>query len=269
MTILKAFISYKWEDTAHNQWVQQFATDLRSNGIEAILDQWEVRLGDSFTDYMTSKIRDADVVLFIMTTRSVTAVEAPLGEGGAVKFELQMATARRTAGENMRLIGIYREGDKTAAHLQDHRYADFRDDDHYEMNTKVLVDDLLGRISAPPLGNQLQYSDRPHRITLPVTVRIPSLNCSSTVRALMNSASARSYIDRDFAAHELRLPHRAGMVHAIVRLNSVNYGVDFIIEDRVDPNSDPLTRCDVELGMDLIGRLEITLDHGQLVIVSP
>jgi hypothetical protein len=146
---LKAFISYKWEDVAHNQWVEKFAADLRKAGIESILDRWEVRFGDSFTDYMTSKIRQADVVLFIMTTQSVAAVEAPRGEGGAVKFELQMATARRTAGENMRLIGIYRQGEKTAAHLRDHRYADFRDDSQYESRFKELTDDLLGITRAP------------------------------------------------------------------------------------------------------------------------
>jgi hypothetical protein len=48
-TPLKVFISYKWEDEAHNEWVKKFATDLRAAGIDAKLDRWEVRLGDSFT----------------------------------------------------------------------------------------------------------------------------------------------------------------------------------------------------------------------------
>ena len=74
---LKVFISYKWEDESHNQWVRQLATDLRHASIDAKLDIWEVRYGDSFTDYMTSKIQDADAVLFIMTPASVAAVEAP------------------------------------------------------------------------------------------------------------------------------------------------------------------------------------------------
>ena len=151
---LKAFISYKWDDDARNKWVEEFATDLRANGIDSILDRWEVRYGDSFTDYMTSKINDADVFLFIMTTRSVTAAEAPRDEGGAVKFEMQMATARRIAGENMRLIGIYREGSGGVAHLRDHRYADFRDDSQYESRFKELVDDLLGVDKRPPLGGK-------------------------------------------------------------------------------------------------------------------
>lgn len=150
---LKVFISYKWEDDTHNKWVEKVATDLRAAGIDAKLDKWEVRLGDSFTDYMTSKIAEADVVLFIMTSLSVAAAEAPMGKGGAVKFEIQMATSRKIAGEEMRMIGIYREGSQTVAHLRDHKYADFRDDAQYQTNLQELVDDLLEKEKRPPLGN--------------------------------------------------------------------------------------------------------------------
>jgi len=163
---LKVFISYKWEDIAHNTWVEKFATDLRAAGIDAKLDKWEVRFGDSFTDYMTSKIAEADVVLFIMTSLSVAAAEAPSGEGGAVKFEMQMATSRRIAGERMRLIGIYREGNKAAAHLRDHRYAEFRDDSQYESSLRELVDDLLEKEKRPPLGTTFDRTDKPESVVL-------------------------------------------------------------------------------------------------------
>lgn len=146
----KVFISYKWEDDEHNDWVMKLAVELRSAGIEALLDRWEVRLGDSFTDYMTSKITEADVILFIMTTASVAAIEASGGKGGAVKFEMQLATSRRMAGENLRIIPIYREGSKTAAHVRDHRYADFRDDTKYDHVLQSLVDDLLAVGPMPP-----------------------------------------------------------------------------------------------------------------------
>lgn len=156
----KVFISYKWEDEAHNEWVKQLATDLRAAGIDAILDRWEVRLGDSFTDYMTAKIKVADAVLFIITTRSVAAAEAPTGEGGAVKFEVQMATSRRIAGESMRLIGILREGKTPPAHLRDHRYADFRNDSDYKLRLNELIDDLLGKDNRPPLSGNVGKTKR-------------------------------------------------------------------------------------------------------------
>jgi starch phosphorylase len=148
----RVFISYKWQGPEQNEWVKRLATDLRLRGIDALLDVWEVSYGESFTDYMTSRIAAADAVLFVMTTESVRAVEAPSGGGGAVKFEIQMATARRTAGDKFRLIGIYREGQGPPAHLRDHRYADFRDDNRYEACLNALVDDLLGRTEKPGVG---------------------------------------------------------------------------------------------------------------------
>lgn len=151
--IPKVFISYKWESNDHNDWVMKFAVDLRSAGIEAFLDRWEVKYGESFSDYMTSRISEADAMLFVMTTASVDAVESKSRAGGALKFEMQLAASRRIAGENFRLIPIYREGNKTAAHVRDHRYVDFRDDANYVSNLQLLISDLLNDESlAPPIG---------------------------------------------------------------------------------------------------------------------
>jgi hypothetical protein len=147
----KAFVSYKWESGEHVAWVRQLAADLRARGIEAILDQWEVRLGDSFTDYMQRHIADCDIVLFVITPGSVAAAEAPRGAGGALKFEVQMMNARRMA-DGVRIIGIYRAGDRPPHYLRDNRYVDFRHDAEYHASLQLLVDDLLGRNEAPPVN---------------------------------------------------------------------------------------------------------------------
>ena len=148
---MKVFISYKWEDPDHNTWVERLASDLRARGIEALLDKWEVRYGESFSDYMTRGINTADAVLFIMTPQSIYAAEAAASGGGAVKFEVQLATARRLAGEAFRFIGILRRGDRPAAHLRDFRYADFRDEAVYETSLRHLVVDLRGSTERPPV----------------------------------------------------------------------------------------------------------------------
>lgn len=147
---LKVFVSYKWESGAHVAWVRTLAADIRSRGIEAILDQWEVRLGDSFTDYMQQRIAEADVMLFVITPGAVAAAEAPHGKGGAVKFEVQMMNARRLA-EGTRIIGAYRAGERPPHYLRDHRYIDFRDDRAYEESLQTLVNDLLGVTRPPPV----------------------------------------------------------------------------------------------------------------------
>jgi hypothetical protein len=148
---MKVFISYKWEDPDHNAWVERLARDLRSRGIEALLDKWEIRYGESFSDYMTRGIETADAVLFIMTPKSISAAESKAPEGGAVKFEVQLSTARRIAGEAFRFIGVLRRGDRAAVHFRDFRYADFRDDASYQTSLQLLVSDLLGNVEKPPV----------------------------------------------------------------------------------------------------------------------
>lgn len=151
MTALTAFMSYKWESEAHVEWVRKLAADLRSRGIDAKLDQWEVRFGESFTDYMQTHINAADVILFVITPDSVAAAEAPAGAGGALKFEVQMMNARRMA-EGVRIIGVYRSGDRPPHYLRDHRYIDFRDDTRYEDAVAALVADLRGQSGPPPIA---------------------------------------------------------------------------------------------------------------------
>ena len=126
--MLKTFISYKWEGEAHNRWVEKLAGDLRAVGIDAQLDKWEIRAGDSLTEYMTSRIGEASIILCIITDEFVKHVEAPDGQGGATKFEMQMTVSRRTAGDKVRVIGIYRQGSRPPNYLRDHLYVDFRDD---------------------------------------------------------------------------------------------------------------------------------------------
>ncbi|WP_315766868.1 MULTISPECIES: toll/interleukin-1 receptor domain-containing protein [unclassified Bradyrhizobium] len=147
---VRAFVSYKWESKTHLAWVERLAFALRARGIEAILDQWEVRFGESFTDYMQEHISTADIILFVITPGAVEAAEAPKGKGGALKFEVQMMNARRIA-EGTRIIGVYRSGDRPPHYLRDHRYVDFRDDAEFESSLRALTNDILGLVGPPKM----------------------------------------------------------------------------------------------------------------------
>ena len=51
----KVFISYSHDSQSHKDWVRQLATDLRDKGIDAILDQWELKLGDDLAAFMEAE----------------------------------------------------------------------------------------------------------------------------------------------------------------------------------------------------------------------
>ena len=45
----KVFISYSHDSPEHRRWVSEFSAKLRHNGVDAILDQWDLGLGDDLT----------------------------------------------------------------------------------------------------------------------------------------------------------------------------------------------------------------------------
>ncbi len=63
----KVFISYSWEDDAHKDWVKQFANRLLSDGVNAIIDQYDLELGDRLPQFMEQSIANSDYVLIICT----------------------------------------------------------------------------------------------------------------------------------------------------------------------------------------------------------
>ncbi|MBB2983408.1 toll/interleukin-1 receptor domain-containing protein [Paraburkholderia tropica] len=94
----KVFISYSWDSPEHRQWVAGFATHLRQNGIEVILDQWHMRAGENMAAFMERSVRESDRVLMICTEKYVEKTMS--GTGSGVAFEHMIVT-----GELMRDVG--------------------------------------------------------------------------------------------------------------------------------------------------------------------
>jgi len=149
------FISYKWEDDEKNRWVENLYFDLRRQGIDAKLDRYEVPLGGSFTQYMSSTIEKCRRVLFVVTPASVEA--ANKGEGG-IGFETQLANSIRMSGDRGAfIIPVLREGSVSPNFLRDYRWIDFRDDVAYSTRLSELSDWLTGSIGPPPLGRTTEH----------------------------------------------------------------------------------------------------------------
>jgi hypothetical protein len=85
----RVFISYSHDSYQHKSWVKKLATDLRENGVDAILDQWDVGLGDDLAAFMESGITSSDRVIAICSKDYVT--KANEGEGG-VGYEKMIVT---------------------------------------------------------------------------------------------------------------------------------------------------------------------------------
>jgi hypothetical protein len=146
----KVFISYSHDSEEHKAWVLSLATQLVSNGVDVVLDQWDVDLGDDVTAYMERGLTTADRVLIVCTENYVT--KANTLKGG-VGYERMIITAEVASNlETKKFIPVLRGGspDVLPEFLGNRVYVDFRTDDaHYDR----LLRALLGIPNArPPIG---------------------------------------------------------------------------------------------------------------------
>ncbi len=82
--IPKVFISYSWTDSNHEKFVLDLATALRSHGVDAILDKWDLRPGQDKFVFMESMVTDPSVsrVLVICDKKYQEKADARAGGVG-------------------------------------------------------------------------------------------------------------------------------------------------------------------------------------------
>ena len=103
----RIFFSYSHDSDAHKSWVLELATFMRSNGIDVILDQWDVEYGDDLAAFMERGITTSDRVIVICTDEYVRKANAGIG---GVGYEKTICTAEmlRDYSNRRRFIPIVR-----------------------------------------------------------------------------------------------------------------------------------------------------------------
>lgn len=148
----KVFISYTWEDGLRT-WVLDFATRLRSDGVNAILDQWETMPGDQLPEFMERSVRDSDFVVFVCTP---TYKRKSDRRKGGVGYEGHIITGEVFQKNNHRkFIPVLRKGKWATASpswATSKLFIDFRGEPYSEASYQQLLNTLLGKSpTAPPL----------------------------------------------------------------------------------------------------------------------
>ncbi len=141
----KVFISYSWEDDKHKEWVRLLTDQLCESGMDVILDQYHLSLGDRLPHFMEKSVGDADYVLIICTPTYKQKSDDRLGgvgyEGHIISGELF------TKGNDRKFIPVIRKGDVSEvlpASLVGKLAIDLKDGSHYDTNFNDLVTTLKG-----------------------------------------------------------------------------------------------------------------------------
>ena len=157
----KVFISYSHDSPEHKRWVLELGTKLVQNGVDVVLDRWDLTPGDNFTQFMEVGVRDLDWVLVICTDNYVR--KANNREGG-VGYEVQIVTAQLV--ENLgidKFIPIIRQAsgqEKMPTFLGGRVYIDFTDDSQFNEKFDELLHKLydVPIVEKPPLGEKPSFA---------------------------------------------------------------------------------------------------------------
>jgi len=150
----KVFVSYSHDSNDHKDWVRRLAERLVSDGVDILLDQWEIGPGDDVTSFMEHALSSCARVLIICTDEYIAKANTLTG---GVGYERMIITAEIAADlETRKFIPLLRNiADPTLPDFLGPRiYVDFRTGDLDEAQYEILLRELLQerKYKKPALG---------------------------------------------------------------------------------------------------------------------
>lgn len=151
----RVFVSYSHDSPEHKRWVGELAAKLRENGIDVILDQWDLGLGDDIPKFMEQSVTEADRVLMICTDKYVH--KANEGTGG-VGYEAMIVTGELVQDlGTSKFIPVIRQGSAeplVPKSVGTRLYVNLSHAENYQDQFNQLLRELHNapRIPKPPLG---------------------------------------------------------------------------------------------------------------------
>ena len=149
------FISYSHDNDIHKEWVLLLAKHLRLHGVDAIIDQWNLRLGDDLPFFMEHGITDSELVICVCSEKYVEKANSVLGGVGYEKMILAQSLVKNSKLEY--IIPIIRNN-KTPPNIPvfigSKSYLDFTCDNLYYEKYRELLERIYDQDihKKPPLG---------------------------------------------------------------------------------------------------------------------
>jgi len=157
----KVFISYSWDNEDHKAWVLNLANELAKNGVEPILDRFELNPGANAPYFMERAIDESDKVLIIFTENyNLKATHRKGGVG--VEYSILNAEICNNITDNKKYIPILRNGTSETSippFLRQLIAIYMQDDSKYDEQLKVVLHSVFEKplIPKPKIGQRPDY----------------------------------------------------------------------------------------------------------------
>jgi len=155
----KAFISYSWTSPEHEAWVIGLAERLMQDGVDIVLDKWDLKEGQDKYAFMEKMVTDNDISKVLVVCDRLYADKAD-GRQGSVGTETQIISKsvydRVDQEKFIPLITEYSEDGKAyvPTFFSARIYIDFSSEEKLNENYEQLLRSIYNRplYKKPPLG---------------------------------------------------------------------------------------------------------------------
>lgn len=154
----KVFVSHASEDK--DRFVLDFATKLRSNGVDAWLDKWEMLPGDSLVEKIFEEgLKEAKAVIIVLSKYSVNKPW--------VKEELNTSVVNKIS-KGTKIIPVVLDKCDVPESLKSTLWENVNDTNNYQESLDRIIASIFGITSRPSLGQAPSYTQH-------VLAQIPGL----------------------------------------------------------------------------------------------
>jgi hypothetical protein len=174
----KLFISYSWSSPDHQQRVIELATELREEGVDVILDKWDLREGDDAVAFMEKMVTDADVRKVAILCDRVYAAKAD-GRDGGVGTETQIISKEVYDNtQQNKFVAVVMERDEHGqpclpTYYKSRIYIDLTDEVRNAQNFEQLLRWIFDKPTylKPDLGKVPAFLTEPDSLSLGTAVK--------------------------------------------------------------------------------------------------
>ncbi len=172
----KLFVSYSWTSSEHEAWVINLSTMLRENGVDVILDKWELKEGYNAIEFMEKMVNDTDIKKVIMICDKEYSEKAD-GRKGGVGTETQIISSEvYEKGDQDKFVAIVVEKHDDGTYCVPTYYKsriniDFTDRNNFSESFEQLLRWIYDKPlhQKPALGKKPAYIEEETSISLSTT----------------------------------------------------------------------------------------------------
>ena len=241
LTAPRLFVSYSWSNPDHEAWTLDLALQLRTSGVDVILDKWDLKEGHDANAFMEQMVTDATIKKVILVCDRVYAAKTNERTGG-VGAEAQIISSElyaKQAQDKFAAIVVERDEEGQPflpAYYQGRIYIDLSDPGTYSEN----FDRLLRWIFDRPLHEKPEIGPVPSFLTQ-----------DGTVTTLATTARFRRAIDAIQQGRHNAIPATSEYL--------TNLAQQFE-KLRLDPKSDPFDEAVVQSTNDFLPHRNEAID---------